>query len=63
MSVHLEKCSVRQCGYVFLMERSSATVANGIGSGFIECPQCRARVEADPAMVYTTRHLPDDIKD
>ena len=63
MSVHLEKCNAKQCGYVFLMERSSATADDRIGSGFIESPQCGARSEADPAMRYVTRRLPDDIDD
>jgi len=63
MSVHLEKCADKQCGYVFLIERSSAVAGDGRASGFIECPQCGARTEADPDMTYITRRLPRDIGD
>jgi tRNA(Ile2) C34 agmatinyltransferase TiaS len=63
MSVHLEKCAVKQCGYVFLMERSCASTDVGGDSGSFVCPQCGARVEADPAMRYITRRLPDNVGD
>jgi hypothetical protein len=63
MSVHLEKCAASQCGYVFLIERSSASAGDGIGSGFVECPLCRTRVAGDPGMTYITRCLSNDIGD
>lgn len=63
MSVHIEKCAASQCGYVFLMEQSSASAGDGIARGFTECPQCKARVEADTGMTYITRRLSGDIGD
>jgi hypothetical protein len=63
MSIHLEKCAVKQCGYVFLVESSSIPAGDNTVRGLVVCPHCGERVEADPAITYITRSLPGDIRD
>lgn len=63
MSLHLEKCTNKQCGYVFLIECFSAFPGKGAnGSGVIECPHCGMQSKADIEVTYLTRPLPEDVK-